>query len=1826
MHSYVSQNHAWLFKGGIESLHPSRATTPAQKASQVTKKTALGKGVLVRLIKAFLDRERSPRARRWVGQSKVPDACAVVLNHFQIGALALELLRDCRENKDIFSSDSRQLSQGLGEAIVHGNDENLKLIAGTIIREMMDNGSPASDFFPADFGATFPEMGEQASQWTTDFIEFVDELQIQGLLTQQRGPSTFAYAVFVDGITYNTEIGLSILVTVADELAVVVPSTEADTAKYIDIPPQNITNIELELGGPGSQSRRSQPSKAAALVIYLSDSAQAAYYINESEQPPCRIILAFDMVDDANLVKDRIETLTARRNVSIQPSRQNESVSSFTNKQSYPVEPLSQSAFLDLSNGSTDLNNTLSALRPFGLRASNSMSLTAAAAQVHELLTRSTDLQSHNESVIVDDLAKDPADLAARSLVMTGIESVNVSQDVNHSAASAQGMNSPGNLPNARRRSSSLWREGMNTIEDAVELQSNLAPLPAALDKEIHKAEELQTTMNDDDNDLYIATPRAPKTQSVVETNTEAQQSTTDAAIQSIEVQDGPKPALKRKISRSMRVSEGERRSTLAVVESIRDLDQGTGSGAKQSSSTTNHNKSTKRKSAENQTTIANKKVKLEAVAVKRPKQNSNAPKPEEAPSVFDVPTTPPNERESILKPQNPVKPKPKVKTKASNKKRVELAATASKRSLKALDGIAKATSKSRPSSTIHSRNAAETGRLKTANENRNPVDGEQIAANAEQEDPKEQPAGKLQRHAKLQISSKGTPAVLSHSPNVKKKNISIKPHSGGPARIQRAAAQKANQKMHDSVSAAYEFESPLSKLKSDGSGEVVNEQTVTISDKKEQFVQPPVTRGSSAIEEDAYDKLPSVIQPAASNNHKSSTSEPKDHSLLAVEAFTANPSAVLIEHKDSCQDALPQVLDVPHSRKPDISAEKAAQAAGGTRDKTQPRKGVVNGNEIASPKSAIDLRDEVQHKIIPAEDEMTLLMVGDWNIRNDVNMIRVCDSVNTNDKSGEMIAVPQSLSDDTRSPITKEDQALSTSIAKKAGSPRVISDASRKLVGGDGHGDQKEASAESSLAIVGEDSRGELSARKPIPSRHHEPIVVHKRTAAAHLASKLNNTLSGVLNHAGPMGHFADLAGSVQQPAIRPSSDRKAVKANAENAVKLLLHQVRESIVGAMKEHDAQKPLPETATLGDQQHILQVSKLMNGSSITKAESIRKIEAEPLTITNSDPYTITSGPSSDPMPVDNLHSVLAATTPQKLRTDITDRQNTPQPQANKHPPAPAVLSTQQPSSSEKARKKRSSDVEDRSLRKKAKLRSPDGLMHGSASLPTDTYKDPSRLPQVISFGTKGPRNQGSSSLKGNTLPEKQAYGNRSREPTHGQRQKQNQDIKVNIRNDSDRGSAQSQEQQRSSTGRMRDLARILSAADTTLPQHVQKQPTPTGPQQQVDNRPPLAINQPRGRVRGFFPAHSSLLGDDSAQHIASQGSRVDENGSPLPSQRNRTYKSLADGQNYLGGDDSDSENIAPPLVDDDTTLVHAETNEDYELELPAIRTPQGRRHKRAEVVRSSNSKHGPSSPTAPSAMLTDIQPHAIHSGGRLVNVRTDTVLVPATPHDPFTRQKIQRPSGFLDKLRRKSDDVGVEEGNAMTKEKVNQTISKRASITADPDTTLVEADDMRHQPRKLRKPMPVSSSSSSTNTSQEESQSSQGSDEQSAAWKRWRNALEPHQRDTLGILYEVSHQLIGHLIDTETAVSDVVDDYQRRGKRFNENLANDLEQDVGQYVQAAKERRDATVERFERFNSIVTKNLKRKPMAESLAREMEEKQQMLDAQIEEAMRLIGEGR
>lgn len=85
-----------------------------------------------------------------------------------------------------------------------------------------------------------------------------------------------------------------------------------------------------------------------------------------------------------------------------------------------------------------------------------------------------------------------------------------------------------------------------------------------------------------------------------------------------------------------------------------------------------------------------------------------------------------------------------------------------------------------------------------------------------------------------------------------------------------------------------------------------------------------------------------------------------------------------------------------------------------------------------------------------------------------------------------------------------------------------------------------------------------------------------------------------------------------------------------------------------------------------------------------------------------------------------------------------------------------------------------------------------------------------------------------------------------------------------------------------------------------------------------------------------------------------------------------------------------------------------------------------------------------------------------------------------------------------------------------------------------------------------------------------------------------------------------------------------MNDYQRRGTRFVENLKADLEREISQYEAIAADRRAQNLANLRKMQAQVTKNLQRSPVAEKLARQFEENQRSWKARWEAAMRACEE--
>lgn len=210
----------------------------------------------------------------------------------------------------------------------------------------------------------------------------------------------------------------------------------------------------------------------------------------------------------------------------------------------------------------------------------------------------------------------------------------------------------------------------------------------------------------------------------------------------------------------------------------------------------------------------------------------------------------------------------------------------------------------------------------------------------------------------------------------------------------------------------------------------------------------------------------------------------------------------------------------------------------------------------------------------------------------------------------------------------------------------------------------------------------------------------------------------------------------------------------------------------------------------------------------------------------------------------------------------------------------------------------------------------------------------------------------------------------------------------------------------------------------------------------------------------------------------------------------------------------------------------------------------------------SNVKTRPALPQEHSRAITT---HGRTESGRLIV--EDEVSKPKK--NPFTSSdEAQRltsgtnSSTFLQQLKK------------FAEEKKRATLPSQVQGDDDPDKTLVE-----HIPpsRVIKRHLSISSASSSADTSQTDKCNDTMRD-----ISVWRNGLLPHQVDLFDELVSVSHQIIRHLVDHETAARDLVEDYRRRGIRLVEQMESSQTAQYQQYVSGLQDRKKRMREDLDR--------------------------------------------
>lgn len=115
--------------------------------------------------------------------------------------------------------------------------------------------------------------------------------------------AVLAYAVSIGELTYCVEGESTILVTVSDEVNIVIPASSTGAAKYVDIDIDQIQGVSSGGGSSQSQSGSSQMDSLVVLTIWISNALEESFYVNALGQNADSINLAFTLPDAAATIQ-----------------------------------------------------------------------------------------------------------------------------------------------------------------------------------------------------------------------------------------------------------------------------------------------------------------------------------------------------------------------------------------------------------------------------------------------------------------------------------------------------------------------------------------------------------------------------------------------------------------------------------------------------------------------------------------------------------------------------------------------------------------------------------------------------------------------------------------------------------------------------------------------------------------------------------------------------------------------------------------------------------------------------------------------------------------------------------------------------------------------------------------------------------------------------------------------------------------------------------------------------------------------------------------------------------------------------------------------------------------------------------------------------------------------------------------------------------------------------------------------------------------------------------------------------------------------------------
>ena len=123
------------------------------------------------------------------------------------------------------------------------------------------------------------------------------------LMIDRTPDAVIAFAISFGDVTYCVEDGSTILVTVSDEVNIIIPESSTGAARYFDIDIDQIQGVSSGGGPAQSQSGSSQMESLVVLTIWISNDLEGSFYVNALGQNADSINLAFTSSEAAATIQ-----------------------------------------------------------------------------------------------------------------------------------------------------------------------------------------------------------------------------------------------------------------------------------------------------------------------------------------------------------------------------------------------------------------------------------------------------------------------------------------------------------------------------------------------------------------------------------------------------------------------------------------------------------------------------------------------------------------------------------------------------------------------------------------------------------------------------------------------------------------------------------------------------------------------------------------------------------------------------------------------------------------------------------------------------------------------------------------------------------------------------------------------------------------------------------------------------------------------------------------------------------------------------------------------------------------------------------------------------------------------------------------------------------------------------------------------------------------------------------------------------------------------------------------------------------------------------------